>query len=365
MSLDRLPTPAPVVDLDVLERNLARMALRAQQAGLALRPHAKTHKTLQVARLQLAEGAVGLTVAKTAEAEVYAGAGFEDIFVAYPVVGLGKPERLLAVARRARLAVGVDSVEGARALGVPFAAAAMRLRVRIEIDCGQRRTGVRPEETAALARAVAALPGLELEGVFTHGGHAYEATSEAERASRAREEAAQVASAAAAIREAGLPCPVVSLGSTPTLEGLGEAMGGAGVTEARPGNYVFHDATQVALGSCALEDCALSVLATVVSVPAPDRAVLDAGSKALAADGRRPTPDGHGIVAGTRSRVARLSEEHGVVAVAPGDAFHVGQRVRVIPNHACVVSNLHDVLYAVRRGEVEEGWPVAARGRVE
>lgn len=362
MSLDRLPTPCPVVDLDVLERNLARMALRAQAAGVALRPHAKTHKTLQIARRQLAEGAVGLTVAKTAEAEVYAGAGFDDLFVAYPVVGLGKPERLLAVARRARLAVGIDSVEGARALGAPFAAAGIKLPVRIEIDCGQHRTGVRPEHAAELARQVAPLPGLELEGVFTHGGHAYGSTTGAAREECAREEAVRVAQAAEAIRAAGLPCPVVSLGSTPTAE---FAIAGAGITEVRPGNYVFHDATQVALGSCGLEDCALSVLATVVSVPAADRAVLDAGSKALAADARRPTPDGHGLVVGTCSRLSSLSEEHGVVSVAAGDRFRVGQRVRVIPNHACVVSNLHDVLYAVRRGELEDGWPVAARGRVE
>lgn len=362
MSLDRLPTPCPVIDVDVLERNLARMALRAQAAGVALRPHAKTHKTLQIARRQVAQGAVGLTVAKTGEAEVYAGAGFDDLFIAYPVVGLGKPERLLAVARRARLAVGVDSVEGARALGAPFAAAGMKLRVRIEIDSGQHRTGVLPEAAAALARQVASLPGLELEGVFTHGGHAYGCTTDAAREERAREEATRVAQAADAIRAAGLPCPVVSLGSTPTAA---TAMAGTGITEVRPGNYVFHDATQVALGSCGLEDCALTVLATVVSVPAADRAVLDAGSKALAADVRRPTPDGHGIVVGTSSRLSSLSEEHGVVAVAAGDRFHVGQRVRVIPNHACVVSNLHDALYAVRRGEVEEGWPVAARGRVE
>ncbi|HTD52974.1 MAG TPA: hypothetical protein VK780_08115, partial [Thermoanaerobaculia bacterium] len=163
------------------------------------------------------------------------------------------------------------------------------------------------------------------------------------------------------LRKNGLPIREISVGSTPTAP---HAMKIAGVTECRPGNYVYHDASQVNLGVCALKDCAMTVLATVVSVPAPDRAVLDAGSKTLSSDGLRPRAGGHGFVLGKKSRIARLSEEHGVIDVVSGDKFAVGERVAVLPNHACVVSNLHDRVYAVRKGRVEDVWTVAARGRV-
>jgi D-serine deaminase-like pyridoxal phosphate-dependent protein len=162
------------------------------------------------------------------------------------------------------------------------------------------------------------------------------------------------------LREAGLDVGTVSVGSTPTAR---ESMRTAGVTECRPGNYVFHDRTQVSLGTCALEDCALTVLATVVSVPAPERAVVDAGSKTLSSDPLRPRPGGHGLVLGTRTTVDRLSEEHGVLAVADGDRFRVGDRVRILPNHACTVANLHDRLWAVRGATVLEPWSLIARGR--
>jgi len=355
-------TPAVLIDVDVLDRNIARMAERARAAGVALRPHGKTHKLLEVGRRQLAAGARGLSLAKTSEAEVFAAAGFEDIFVAFPVVGADKGRRLLALAEKIRLAVGVDSVDGARTLGDVFAAAGRRLDVRLKIDSGLHRVGVLPEQAVGAARAIAELPGIALTGVFTHAGHAYGESEPQGVAAVALSEGHTVAAVADALRRAGLEIREVSVGSTPTAR---QAMTVAGVTECRPGNYVYHDASQVSLGTCGLEDCAMTVVATVVSVPAPDRAVLDAGSKTLSTDPLRPRAEGHGWVLGRKARLSKLSEEHGVLAVEEGETFRVGERVRVLPNHACVVSNLHDRVLAVRGERVEEEWRVAARGRVE
>jgi D-serine deaminase-like pyridoxal phosphate-dependent protein len=360
-SVETLPTPAVVVDLDVLERNVARMADAARAAGVRLRPHAKTHKCPEISRLQRAAGAWGLTVAKVGEAEVFVAAGFDDLFVAYPVVGEDKGRRLLRLADRARLAVGVDSLEGAENLAEPFRAAKRTLDVMLKVDVGYGRVGVLPEHAVELALRVAQVPSLRFRGVFTHAGHAYLARSRAGVERVARAEGERLSEAAAAIRAAGLPVEEVSVGSTPTAA---QAMRVPGVTECRPGNYVFHDASQVALGTCAIEDCALTVAATVVSVPAPGRAVVDAGSKTLSSDPLRPTAGGYGRILGRTSRIEALSEEHGVVAVAEGESFRVGERVTLLPNHACVVANLHDRLVGASGGRVEALLPVAARGRV-
>jgi len=357
--LEDLDTPAVIVDLAVVEANIARMADRARARSVRLRPHAKTHKIPELGRLQLAAGACGLSLAKPSEARVFADAGFDDLFVAYPVVG--KERLLLELADRVRLAVGVDSEPGARALARAFHAAHRRLDVLLKVDVGFHRVGVTPQAAPALARLVAELPGLRLRGVFTHAGHAYAAPDAAGVAAVGHDEAAILCGVAAELRGMGLGIEEVSVGSTPTAF---HALTVPGVTECRPGNYVYHDASQVALGTCRLEDCALTVLATVVSVPAPDRAVVDAGSKTLSSDPLRPRPGGHGSLTGYRSRIARLSEEHGVIEVCPGERFEVGQRVRVLPNHACVVSNLHDRVHALRDGRVEAVWKVAARGCV-
>jgi len=359
--IEDLETPAVLIDLDVLEANIARQAKRAREAGVKLRPHAKTHKLPEIGRMQLAAGATGLSLAKTGEAEVFAEAGFTDIFLAYPIVGADKAKRLLALSDRVNLCVGADSVEGARTLSEVFASAGRKLRLLLKIDCGLHRVGVLPDRALATALRIAELPGVELTGVFTHAGQAYHAETPDGVAAVGSHEGETVVAVAKELRKSGLPIREVSVGSTPTAP---HAMKIAGVTECRPGNYVYNDASQLSLGVCALEDCAMTVLATVVSVPAPDRAVLDAGSKTLSSDGLRPSAGGHGFVLGKKGRIARLSEEHGVVDVVAGDHFAVGERVAVLPNHACVVSNLHGRVYAVRKGRVEEAWPVAARGRV-
>ena len=361
MTLDSIETPAVLVDLDVVERNVTAMAERARRAGVRLRPHAKTHKTVEIGRLQLEAGASGLSVAKVGEAEVFAGAGFHDLFVAYPVVGEDKGRRLLALSDRIRLAVGVDSPDGARTLDRVFRPSGRRLDVLLKVDVGFHRVGVLPDQAVQVAQSISDLSGLRLRGVFTHAGHAYLAESPDGVAEVGRSEGSILVETAQRIRDSGIEIEEVSVGSTPTAR---HAMAIPGVTSCRPGNYVFHDASQVSLGVCGLEDCALTVLATVVSVPAPDRAVVDAGSKTLSSDPLRPRGPGHGFVLGRRSRISRLSEEHGVIDIVEGERFRVGERVRILPNHACVVSNLHDSLLAVRGGAVEGELAVAARGRV-
>ena len=270
-----ITTPAVLIDLDRVERNIAVMAERVRTAGVKLRPHAKTHKLPEIARLQKAAGAAGLAVAKTSEAEVFADAGFDDLFVAFPVVGMDKGRRLLALSDRVRLAVGVDSVEGAQTLAAPFHAASRTLDVMLKVDVGLHRVGVEPASAGDFARRIADLPGLRLRGVFTHAGHSYSGETPGAVEEVGRSEGEILSRVGATIAAAGLGPLEISVGSTPSAR---YAMKVTGVTECRPGNYVYHDASQVSLGTCGLDDCGLTVIATVVSVPAPGRAVIDAGS---------------------------------------------------------------------------------------
>ena len=348
-----LDTPFLAVDRDVLERNLLAMARLAQERGVALRPHAKTHKTLEIARRQLALGAVGLTVATVGEAEVFADGGFEDLFIAYPIwAAEHRGERLRAVAARVALSVGIDSAESAELLAKALAGTSAR--VVVEVDSGHHRTGVRPAEAGAIAVA-AERAGLPVAGVFTFPGHGYGPGC---RWPAAADEARVLAEAAAALRSAGIEPSVRSGGSTPTA-----GLVGGGLTELRPGVYVFNDAQQVELGSAGWDGVALTAVATVVS-RRENAVVVDAGSKTLGADqpgwatgaGRLPDyPD---------ARVVALSEHHATVAFPSGAvAPEVGSTVRVAPNHVCAAVNLADELVVTAAGEVVDRWPVAARGR--
>ena len=362
MRVSELDTPSLLVDLDRLEKNLDRMAQMARSADLELRPHTKTHKTPEIARMQLERGAVGIAVAKVGEGEVMAEAGIEDIFVANQVVGERKVERLAALARRAQVSVGVDSVEAAAPLSMAFAQEGMRLRVLIEVDVGGRRCGVSPEGALELARHINTLPGLSLVGLFTYAGQVYSARNDNEVAGVAAYECRTMAELAQRIAPiAGVELRV-SGGSTPTSR---HYTGACGLTEMRPGAYVFNDRTQVDRWSARVEDCAQTVLATVISTPEPGRAVLDVGSKALGAD-RAPESPGYGMLKeDNAARLVRLNEEHGFVDLSEASVrLRVGDKVEVIPNHCCVVTNLFDEMIAVRGGDVVETWPVAARGRL-
>lgn len=359
-----LDTPSLVVDEDLLHRNIAEMASLARSMGVALRPHIKTHKTPQIARLQLAAGAVGITCAKVGEAEgMVEQGGIDDVLLAYPTVGELKIRRLLALLERARIIVGVDSHDAAESLSRAMVAANRTLDVYLEVNTGQNRTGALVgDEAVALGVDVARLPGLHLVGVFTHEGHAHgvkpdQLEGAAIAAGRALVETGE------AIRAHGIELPVISVGSTPAAPYTPTVHG---VTEMRPGTYVFNDTNTMFWGRIGPEDCALRILATVVSRPAPDRAVLDAGSKTLSLE-KSPSHPGHGYIVGHPNAVIeRLSEEHGVVILPPDEVgFRVGDRVEVIPNHVCPTVNLQDRLYIVKDGRLGDSWVVAARGKVQ
>jgi D-serine deaminase-like pyridoxal phosphate-dependent protein len=348
---DDLETPAVVVDTDRLERNLTRMAVAADAAGVALRPHAKTHKCVRIGRRQLSSGAVGLTVATLLEAEFFASNGCPSVFIAYPFwAGSGdRPSRLAALRDRTDLLVGVDSAEAAARL----ADAVPGLRVLVEVDSGQHRSGVLPDDVAALAAACRKL-GLDVAGAFTHPGHAYTAPSDVPRA--ASDERAALAAAAEALAGVMDGQAVLSGGSSPTA-----AAGiSAPLTEVRPGTYVFGDRQQMHLSGLSEADIALVVAARVVSVPRPGEAVLDAGSKALSSDRPSWLP-GHGLILeAPEATVAVLSEEHAVVRGLV-TRLSVGDLVRVVPNHVCTVVNLTSEMVVVSDGSVIDRWPVGAR----
>jgi D-serine deaminase-like pyridoxal phosphate-dependent protein len=342
-------TPYLAVDLAVLDHNLATMAASARKRGLALRPHAKTHKCVEIARRQLALSGGGLTLATVGEAEVFAAAGVDDVFLAYPVVAAGpRAERLRTLAERVRLRVGVDSADGAALL----AAAVPGIEVLVEVDSGHHRSGVAPDRAGAVAAAARAA-GLQVAGVFTFPGHSY-APGERQRA--AVDEAVALGAAAEALRAVGIEPRVRSGGSTPTA-----ALSGPDVlTELRPGVYAFQDAQQAELGSAGLADIALTAVATVVS-RSGDRAVVDAGSKVLGADRPAWTTGFGRLPDDPDARVVALSEHHATVTFA-GPVPAVGERIRVAPNHVCTAVNLADELVVVDRGVEVDRWVVAARG---
>ena len=349
-----LETPRLVVDRDVLERNLVAMADRARDHGLALRPHAKTHKCLQIARRQVALGAVGLTVATVSEAELFADAGFTDLLIAYPVWAAGtRGPRLRALAERVTLRVGADSVEGVEVLAQ--AIAGTEAEVVVEVDSGHHRTGVSPRSAGEIA-AAARRRGLGVAGVFTFPGHSYQPGRQEQVAA---DEVRALLGADAALRQAGVRGGMRSGGSTPTAA---LAQQGA-LNEIRPGVYVFNDAQQVELGTADWDAVALTAAATVVSRHGHD-VILDAGSKVLGAD-RLAWATGSGRLPDhPRARIGALSEHHATVSF-PEDATlpEVGSVVRVAPNHVCAAVNLADVLLVISDGVVIDQWQVAARGK--
>jgi D-serine deaminase-like pyridoxal phosphate-dependent protein len=354
---EHLDTPTVVVDVDRMDANVASMQRRLDARGVALRPHAKTHKSPVVAHRQLAAGAVGVTVAVLGEARVLADAGVDDVFVAYPVWATGaKADRLRDLAGRVRLAVGVDSVEGAAKLGRALQGAGDRPDVLVELDAGEGRTGTSPAHVVSVARAVLDAD-LHLRGVFTHGGHAYRGPDRV--AGAASDERTTLAAARDALLAAGVDVEVVSAGSTPTALGSSRAP----VTEERPGTYVFGDRQQVNLGGSDPAGIALVVAATVVSTAVPGRCVLDAGAKVLAKD-RPGWLAGHGVVPQLPGAVIAAVYDHHAVVELPDDLPppRVGDVVAVVPNHVCPVVNLADELLLARDGEGIERLPVAARG---
>lgn len=360
-----LDTPALLVDKALLEENARLMADKARRWGVRLRPHTKTHRTPAVAELQVAAGASGITVAKVGEAEVMADAGLDDIFIANEVYGDAKLARLRQLHRRTRMAVGVDNAEQVAALGRFFGGEAAPLDVLIEVETGEQRTGVlSPHDALTLARVIASTPGVRLRGLFTHEGHSYGAATPAECVARLDQSQRDILAAAAHLRANGIAVEEVSIGATPSLL-HGEVF--PGITEIRPGTYIYMDAAQGhAIGDYGR--CALTVLATVISRPTPERVVVDAGGKALTSFTRGPgichTP-GYGLVKGFGDlRIKKVYDEHGVIEDAAARArLAVGDKVEIIPNHACPTCNLYDTVNIVENGRVVAEWPILGRGK--
>jgi D-serine deaminase-like pyridoxal phosphate-dependent protein len=345
-STTSIETPAAVVDLHRLDRNLTRAAEYAAAHGLALRPHVKTHKSVHVAEAQLRLGARGLTCATPFEAEVMSSV-CDDLLLAYPPVGAARATRLAALPARATLTVALDSDRAIADVGAAARAAQRTIGAYVELDLGMHRVGVPSLEDGLRLAHVA---GIESEAV-------------GEQDDKLAGLADRLDDALARFGDAGLTPPVVSGGSTPTLWRTHELRG---VTEFRPGTYVYNDRTTAAIGACEWDDCALTVLATVVSTAVAGQAVIDAGTKAL---GREPVRgiegEGYGQLLGHPDVVvARMSEEHGMLDLTRTDwRPAVGDRVRVIPNHVCIVVHLNDLVYGLRGDEVVSSWRVDARGR--
>ena len=347
----RYGTPAVVIDLGVVERNIARLQALCEAAGIANRPHVKTHKSPVLAAMQIAAGASGITCQKLGEAEVMADGGLDDILISYNILGEEKTGRLGALAGRIRMTVSADNPTVVD--GLPHAAgiAGRPLDVLVECDTGRKRAGVEtPSEAVALAKHIAAQPGLAFAGFLIYPPET--ALPETRRF---------LDTALAGLRASGLEPRVISSGGTPNLPHLSAL---SGVTEHRSGTSIFNDRMMMAAGVAGQEDCALSVYATVVSRAAPERGILDAGSKTLTSD--TGGLGGHGLILEhPQARIARFAEEHGFLDLsACNDRPSVGDVVRVIPNHVCVVVNMVDRLITVRGGEIEGELPVAARGKL-
>jgi D-serine deaminase-like pyridoxal phosphate-dependent protein len=364
MHVSEIDTPALVVDLDILERNVSRVADYAREHNLRLRPHTKTHKSVRLAKRQIASGAAGLTVAKVSEAEVMAAAAPNDLLVAFPIIGQAKLARLTALARETRVTVALDSAFAARQLSDAARAAQVEIGVLAEVDAGLGRVGVAPgPPLVQLAQTIEKLPHLRLAGITFYPGHIKSLDEAGQHAMT--QLSALLCGILADFRAAGIEVGIVSGGSTPTLFHSHEIQG---LTEIRPGTYVFNDLNTIASGGCELEDCAASILATVVSTARPGQMIIDGGSKTFSSDRlSNPAEVTFGqLVEAPGSRFHKMNEEHGFIDLTQADAeFRVGDRVRVIPNHICVAVNLHEKVYGVRGDSVEEVWPVDARGKLQ
>lgn len=346
---ETIETPAVIVDLDIVEANVRRFQAYCSEHGLRLRPHIKTHKIPEFAALQVAAGAVGINCQKISEAEVMADAGLTDILITFNILGAAKLERLRRLAGRCTLTVTADNETVVAGLAEAMAGADRPLDVLVECDTGAGRCGVQsPEAARDLAGRVAASSALRFKGLMTYP-----------KAGASREADDWLARAKGLCEGAGLPCPVLSSGGTPDMWRAGDLKA---VTEYRVGTYIYNDRSLVAHNVCRVEDCALTVLATVVSRPTETRAIVDTGSKALTSD--LLGLDGHGLIpALPAASIYALSEEHGFVDLGKGvERPQVGDKVHIIPNHACVVSNLVNRVYAVRQGSIVDVLAVQARG---
>ena len=359
MNIFELDTPAIAVDLDIMEANLQRMARYTKEHGLRLRPHTKTHKSPILARQQLALGAVGLTVAKPGEAEVQLAAAPADMLLAFPTFGAAKMQRLKQVASKTQLSVSLDSFAAARQLSD----AAIPAKILIEFDAGLGRVGVQPEDLVPLIAAIKKLPHIDYDGLAFYPGHIKDLGDEG------------LANIAAlntllnatihTLSKAGHEPRVVSGGSTPTMYHSHEIFA---MDEIRPGTYIFNDRNTINSGACTLEECAATIIATVVSTARPGQILIDGGSKTFSSDRlNNDTGVSFGMVLGSpEAHFHKMNEEHGFIDISRCERkFEVGEKIQILMNHVCVVMNLHEQAHGHRKGIVETSWPIAARGKLQ
>lgn len=363
--LDTLETPVVCVDLDILDANLKKMADRAREASVKLRPHIKTHKSAWIANEQLRYGASGLTVAKISEAEALleAGARIEDVLIAFPVIGQSKLKRLAGLIERiGHVTVSVDHVDTAKGIAELGDALGRAIPLYVDVNSGLNRCGREPGEASAdLVEEISRLSGVIVTGLMTHAGHAYGKSSDEECLTVARQEAESLLVTKNVLTARGFGPLEISVGSTPTAKFVHEL---EGITEIRPGAYVFGDVSQLVTHTIGLEDCAMRVYATVVSLPRPGIAIIDAGSKTLTNDANPHRP-GYGLLpAYTEVVIERLSEEHGILRLPEGLCLKIGQLVEIIPNHCCTVTNLRDELQGMRGDVVDRTIRIDARGKI-
>lgn len=361
LRIEQLETPAALVDLDILAQNIDRMAEYSALHGLSLRPHVKTHKSPRIAAEQLRLGAVGLTCATPRELEVMSDVT-RDLLLNYPLLGATKLARVLSLPSNVQLTVAVDSMIAVDALAATSRILDRPVQVYVELDLGMHRVGVqRVDDAIALALRVKEQPPLVFAGITFYPGHIREPVGEQDaKLAKLRDD---LALALDRMEGAGVRPRVVSGGSTPAAWRMHEV---PGVTEVRPGTYVYNDRTTAEIGACAWEDCALTVLATVVSTAVDGQAVIDAGCKALGREPVRGAPrEGFAaLLDRPEVTVERMSEEHGILDLTRTTwRPRVGDVVRLVPNHVCIVVHLNDSIYGVRRDVVEARWPVSARGR--
>ena len=358
--IEQLETPVPVVDLDRLAVNLDRMAAYATLHGLHLRPHVKTHKSPRIAAEQMQRGAVGLTVATLREAEVMAEV-CDDILIAFPPIGAARLERMVRLPENVKITVTLDGATGVSALALAAKLSRREISVYVEADLGMHRVGVQNvEEAIALARQVNDSSSLRYAGMMFYPGHIREHISQ--QSPPIETLTHDIARYREALTSVGLSPRVISGGSTPLAWRIHDV---PGVTEVRPGTYVYNDRTTAAIGACHWEDCALTIAATVVSVAVPGQAVIDAGTKALGREPMRAEGDGYGALLDHPDVVvSRMSEEHGILDLSKSDYRpRIGDVVRVVPNHVCIAVHLFDEIIGVRGTSVETKWPISARGR--
>jgi len=364
MNYQEIDTPALLIENKIMLGNIEKMQKIANASGVKLRPHTKTHKIPEIAKLQIEHGASGIAVAKLSEAEIMADAGIDDIQIANIIVSEKKIERLLELHGKLKsISCNVDSIESAKAIAEKFDKSETWLDVFIEINSGQNRSGLSEyKDIYNLAKFIQDLPGINLVGLFTHAGHAYAANSQEEIKEIGIKEAELLIEISERLMDERIYIAQISVGSTPTAPYCSKV---EGVTEIRPGNYIFHDIIQTKLGACSIDECALSVLATVISIPDSNRVIIDAGAKALSKDkgaSEKLSPEGHGYVIGKECIIERLNEEHGII-VHNGESFSIGEKIRIIPNHSCVVINLFDTATLIENNKVIRQYEIKGRGK--